>query len=183
MWIGSLEASGPVPLLSRNDLAYFDWALSRANADALFEIYRPKPSVSPAQLAMLDAELQPEFAEYLEESLTPFLEKDAKISPGFLYEMGEGDALKFVYAGLGYDGNTRAIFQFRLSLGAKGWSEERATLISAPTTPRFSPRPQQMVPGDRVDYLPRDPATRQRLEAHNARYCRFEAIIARVVEK
>lgn len=177
----ALEEAGRLQLLAPSEISYFDWAPTRANADALFEICRPKPRVSPAQLAILDLELQPEFAEYLGEGLEPMLEKGAEISPGFLYQLREGAALKFVYGGLGCDTSTSEIFQFRLTLGTNGWIEERATLISAPPKPRFSIGPQRAVPSGPANDSPRDPVARRRLEAHDARYRRFETIVTRVL--
>lgn len=172
--------------LTPQGIPFLDWAPTRANADAIFAFCQPKPTVSAAQLARLDTELQGEFAEYLGEGLTPLLKEKAKVVPGFLREVPGDDAVKFVYGGFGYDENTRGIFQFRLTLEANGWQEERAPLISAPPRPRFPIGTQQSQGSSRVaknppNYPQLDPVSRQRLEAQRARSRGFEAIVRRVL--
>ena len=174
----ALEEAGKLQLVSPTEIPYFDWAPTRENADALFEFCQPKPRISLAQLANLDAELQPEFAEYLGAGLTPLLKEGANAVPGFLFETREKEALKFVYAGFGYN-SEKEVFQYRFTLGAHGWREVRAPLISAPPRPRSSLAPQQAA--SKRDLLPRDLVLHRRQQAQNARCIRFEAIVTRVL--
>jgi hypothetical protein len=180
--LSAFEEEGKLQLRDAREIPYFEWEPTRQNADALFGICQPEPRVSLAQLAKLDAELQPEFAEYLGGGLEPLLKENANVSLGFLYEVREGNDLKWVYGGLAYNGNEREIFQFRITLGVWGWREERALLISAPPRPSYRAfAPQQTPLNANRDLLPRDSVLRRRIEAQNARCLRFDAIVARVV--
>ena len=173
---------GKLNLTSANDTAYFSWKATRENADALFRFCRNvsyPPSLNLKQLAQMETLLLPDYPEYLSHGLTDFSANNRAFSPGFQAQSEQSGKTLFVYAGLEFEART-GVYQYRWSVDNYGWNEERTTLIAAPEALNSAfPMMQMALPFNWRETLPKE--TRRRLDAQDARYKKWRAIIDSVL--
>ena len=175
--VANLHTGDDVLRFSLTLLPYFDWEPTRQNADAIYRAGRGSSEMTRAQLAALDVALQPEFAEYLGPQLSDFT-GESKWAPGFFEEFGVGEDHTWVYVGLGYEDHQGGVYQYRLTLGARSWREERSTIIGMPPRPFFPYGRQQSGGPTFKELLAEMPADWQRrYQSQNARYQKFQQIV------